>query len=74
MSDLSANISPKYRISIGTNTIFPNQSRLAKNSVKLSIFMSNIESTWHAHVGGIIAKKSAIYRRFFGDFFKKSAV
>ena len=50
MSDLSADISSKCRISVGTDTILPIESRFARKSVKASIFRRNIESTWHAHV------------------------
>ena len=44
ISDISVNISSKYRISICTDTILPIESRLAKKSVKSQIFWRNIES------------------------------
>ena len=48
MSDLSADISPKYLLLADINKIFPIESRLAKkltkNRVKSPIFRRNIES------------------------------
>ena len=44
MSDLSTDISLKYHISDGIDTILPTESRLAKKSVKSPIFRRNIEN------------------------------